>query len=339
MNTRLIFTFLLIFNAFACDNTPPSKNSTWSIYHWKSTYNPTQNEILSLKTQNISKIYLRFFDIDYDQQSGSAIPKAVVSFGSKPTLPIVPVVFITNKTIQNAMPADLEKLAYDLLKKIKYMAHKNELEWHELQIDCDWTISTRDRYFFLLKKIKELAHKKIKLSATIRLHQIKFMEKTGIPPVAEGVLMLYNVGDWSQENTKNSLFDADIIDQYTDRIIAYPIPLTLAYPIFHQTLVYRNGKFRQFDKALTLTDFSNKSKFTPLGKNRFMALQNISTDSFDYRKGDILRFETPSIENLAKLHQSLYHKIGKNTHNTVFFHLDKTTSHNLKLTIDALKAK
>ncbi len=73
-----------------------------------------------------------------------------------------------------------------------------------LQIDCDWTTKTAPKYFYFLQQIREKldAHEDggtfaslAMLSATIRLHQVKYPEKSGMPPVDKGVLMFYNMGE------------------------------------------------------------------------------------------------------------------------------------------------
>ena len=62
-----------------------------------------------------------------------------------------------------------------------------------IQVDCDWTKGTAAIYFDLLNSLK--AH--YELDVTIRLHQIKYANDTGIPPVDHGTLMLYDTGDMS----------------------------------------------------------------------------------------------------------------------------------------------
>jgi len=105
-------------------------------------------------------------------------------------LEIIPVVFIVNKVLKEHPNINrLSKQIGDLIEEM-HLQHFNTTPT-EVQIDCDWTGSTKAVYFELL----ELLQKRFDLSVTIRLHQLKYQNKTGIPPVEKGVLMVYNVGD------------------------------------------------------------------------------------------------------------------------------------------------
>ena len=83
---------------------------------------------------------------------------------------------------------DLAKKTFDFIAQIN---SKNKISCQEIQIDCDWTKSTKDKYFYLLKKIKELSKKEI--SCTLRLYPYKYPEIMGVPPVDKAMLMCYNL--------------------------------------------------------------------------------------------------------------------------------------------------
>jgi hypothetical protein len=53
-------------------------------------------------------------------------------------------------------------------------------------------LQVKDNYLKFIAVFKKLSKKK--LSATIRLHQVKYFKKTKIPNVDSGVLMYYNMG-------------------------------------------------------------------------------------------------------------------------------------------------
>ena len=98
----------------------------------------------------------------------------------------------------------------------------------EIQIDCDWTDSTRNRFFRFTRTLGKLAHAEHSLiSATIRLHQIKYFERTGIPPVDRGVLMFYNMGKLAAASERSSIFNTEDAEKYTSRLSQYPLPMDL----------------------------------------------------------------------------------------------------------------
>ena len=69
------------------------------------------------------------------------------------------------------------------------------------------------------------------LSATIRLHQVKYREETGVPPVDYGVLMYYNMGRITATGA-NSIYDRSTALRYLGKLRAYPLPLDIALPMF-----------------------------------------------------------------------------------------------------------
>ena len=58
---------------------------------------------------------------------------------------------------------------------------------NSIQIDCDSTISTKEKYFNLLVFLSDYIDC---VSATIRLHQINYFRVTGVQTVNRGVLMI-----------------------------------------------------------------------------------------------------------------------------------------------------
>ena len=150
--------------------------------------------------------------------------------------------FITNATLKNLPETSIEQLADNITSKIKRMLKSlGEVHVKEIQIDCDWTGSTRVKYFTLLKhitlKVKTRSanfnlREDITISATLRLHQIKYHKKTGVPPVARGMLMFYNMGSPTQIDMQNSILNLDIAKQYIENLESYPLPLDVALPIF-----------------------------------------------------------------------------------------------------------
>ena len=122
---------------------------------------------------------------------------------------VIPTVFITNECIKKIDSSQIKTLAgnvYNLVQDIINTHGFNSIK--EIQFDCDWTASTRSNYFLLLEKFNALwKDSGIPVSATIRLHQVKFMSRTGVPPVKKGLLMCYNMGNLKNPATGNSIIE------------------------------------------------------------------------------------------------------------------------------------
>lgn len=315
--TRILYLFLILLLC-GCKSERTPKNIGRAVYFWKTTFELSQNEKTFLQDNKIEKIYLRFFDVD--MLHNKAIPKGIVTIKSKISQEIVPTVFITNRVFERLKFDQIEDLSLKVLGQINKVSAK----YKEIQLDCDWTLSTKDKYFFFLEKLKEKSEKSTRFSATIRLHQIKFYEKTGIPPVDEGVLMLYNTGDWRKLKDENSLFDPQTTMNYLDNLSKYPLKLNFAFPFFHQVLAYRNGIFYTFIKNCTLTEIQDNEVFVKTEiENQFLCKQDVQFKNISFRKNDILKYENSDFDKINKTKNKVLEQIKAKKTTIILYHLDE----------------
>ena len=110
----------------------------------------------------------------------------------------------------------------------------------EIQIDCDWTMRTRTAYYRFLKQLRDMVGKDgIRLSATIRLHQLS----QPAPPVDRGVLMMYNTGDFTDLECSKPILDMDDAAPYMSSLASYNLPLASAYPLFSWRILFRGSRY------------------------------------------------------------------------------------------------
>ncbi|QDK80380.1 hypothetical protein EXU85_17930 [Spirosoma sp. KCTC 42546] len=324
----VVVFILLCLNNIACKSSSShtddlEKQITSAFYHWKVAYNPTRSEVRELKRLTVNKLYVHFFDVDWDARTRQPVPKAFVQFQQKPVGTIVPVVFITNRTLMNVSPNGLPELATHITQAIKRISQKSGLAFSEVQVDCDWSTSTRDRYFRLLTLLKNRLN--CPLSATIRLHQIKYTDQTGIPPVTRGMLMLYNVDDWKRADTRNSIYDPDVANQYLSFVSTYPLPLDLVMPLFRWTIVYRNNRFLIFLTNLDRQTLAKSHFLAPQSDStRFVATRDTSAFGIAIRRGDLFRSEAVPSDRLLQEKARLLNQISNQRLTFALYHLDST---------------
>lgn len=287
----LLFSFLLIFLIFFKQDN----SLTYSFYHWKNSY---------FLEKVKEKLYIKVLDIDYSNK----LEVIKTSFDNKPQDGSIPVIYITNKTLNIA---SLNTILNTIIKNLDTL----EFNYDEVQIDCDWSLSTKYNYFKLLEELKAKLNKK--LSVTIRLHQIKYFVKTGVPKVDYGVLMYYNMSNIQDSQIKNSILDNTIAKKYHYNFDKYPLKLKLALPLYSQAVQFRNQRALDFFEGVKIEDFSNN--FKKLETNIFQA-----TKSFYFRgkyiyKNDIFRFEDSSFEELEVALKDFYN-LSKNSFNEVIFY-------------------
>ena len=298
-----LFTLIILLIISSCHNTPPKSTTTHlGFYHWQTNFDLSSKEAQFIDSLNVERCYIKFFDIDWDFQRKEAIPHASLEVST--TLPdaiqIVPTIFITNRTFQHISTSAIEELSKRVIEKI--LQQFNNFPNHAIQliqIDCDWSQSTKTAYFSFLKNLQnQLANQEIQLSATIRLHQIKYVHKTGIPPVAKGLLMFYNMGEVSKIETINSILDLAAAKKYTASLSEYPLHLDLALPLFQWGVLFRNGKMIQLINQLQETELVDTTRFVAIAPLKWKVLKDTYLNGLFLYEGDFIRLEKVTKKDL-----------------------------------------
>lgn len=315
--TSRLSIFLLIVLIFSCKNNS-SKNNKFSFYYWRTNFNLSATEKEILSNNDVETIYTRFFDIDIKDTLSGAQPFGIIRGVEQNHAQIIPVVFITNRTFYYLDSGMVKALAAKTLLKINSIT-KN---YHEIQFDCDWTEKTRFNYFLFLNEIKkQIANTKVQLSATIRLHQIKYKEITGVPPVNRGMLMFYNMGDVSDPKETNSIYNKTKAGLYLPYLKQYTLPLDVALPVFNWQVHFKNGRIKNLFNKSNAIEITEKD-FKTLDKNTFEAKKELIVAGKYIGKGDVLRLEELSSEELINAATLLNENLLKEKRQVVFYDLD-----------------
>jgi hypothetical protein len=323
----LLFTFTLFASSCGGEKLKPFV----SFYYWKSNYKLDSTELNVLRDNKLQQLYVRYFDIVYDEAIKSAIPVAPIVFEKKDIVnPIVPVVFVKNRVFEQLDSTAIFKLVDSTINMVNTINKSVGIKCRAIQIDCDWTASTASKYFYFLQKIREKldAHEDggtfaslAMLSATIRLHQVKYPEKAGMPPVDKGVLMFYNMGVINTSDV-NSIYDQKTSLQYLSKLSAYKLRLDIALPIFARGIQIRDGQVIALLNKMDNRDFKNKQEFTPITKNRYRAVSAFFKNGFNFKVGDEVKVEEvdeqsfgPMVADLKKYYPNQFQQV-------IFYDLD-----------------
>ncbi len=302
-------------------------NSLRAFYFWRSTFALTAEENKLLSTLRVNKLYLHFFDIKFDQNAQTDIPQAIIKFNNDtlPLVEIIPVIYLENKILQNKTDSACRVLASKTIQLINQICSYKKINPREIQFDCDWTESTKLAYFKFLTASKALLPQNILLTVTLRLHQIKFPLMTGIPPVARGTLMFYNMGNFHSAESDNSILNLNQAKNYINSLGDYPLALDIALPLYSWAVVFRNGKpidiLHEFDR----NSVSSLPELNPLKKNVFAAKTGFYFNSVYIQQNDIIKIEEILIDQLKQAAEMLSGKINKEKRTIIFFDLNEKT--------------
>lgn len=309
-----------------------------AFYYWKSDRSLDDEVVKEINELNVRKIYYKLFEINYSETMGNypfeKNSPSKYSFENLDSVTIVPTIFIKNGIFQFNDEKSLDKLADNIVFLIdKY--HKEDyndyypnnklktiFEYSEIQIDCDWTKSTKDKYFYLLKKIKELSHKQI--SCTLRLYPYKYPEIMGIPPVDKVSLMCYNLIKPLSEKDKNSILDINELKKYLDKRRGYPKHLDVALPVFYWTQLYQNN---HFEELINVSYEDIKEIAKPIKPLWYEITKDTSLDYQTYLKvGDQIKCEEVSKTTLDQAIALIKKNVVLDKNTTIsLFHLDQST--------------
>lgn len=325
MRRALIFISLLLF-FICCNRNSKVEKINRAFYYWKSSdYHDINNE--KLKEISVKKIYVKFFEVDYSEATGN-FPYDKLSeynsiFHNSDSISIIPTIFIKNEIFKFNNEKDLDLLADNIVflvsKRCKNIGD-NIIVQNEIQIDCDWTKSTKEKYFYLLKKIKEISKKEI--SCTLRLYPYKYSDIMGVPPVDRATLMCYNLIKPLSENNKNSILDNEELRKYLNQKINYPIHLDIVLPVYSWSQLYQNNHFSKL-VSISSTELDNFCKKTkPMW---YEVTKDTSIRWEYYRVGDLVKCEEVSKNDIDEAIKIIKNKVNLDKEITIaFFDLNES---------------
>lgn len=295
-----------------------------SFYYWKSdAFNLSDTEKSIIKDLKVRKLYVKFFEIDHNESFGDfPISKTSLHLYEEDSLTIVPTVYIKNEVFKSTNTKDLDSLADNVNFLIdKYIHDKFERAnpITEFQMDCDWTLKTKDNYFYFLKKLKQISKKEI--SCTLRLYPYKYPEKMGIPPVDKATLMCYNLINPLENHSKNSILDVGELGLYLNKKRKYPLHLDIALPTYSWMQVYQNNKFSKVIYTNHKEILKSLKEINPMW---YDVTTDIVVDNFYLRIGDKIKYETLTPEKMNKAIEIIKKNVVFDANTTItLFHLDE----------------
>ena len=345
----MLLGFVLM-GCLSCQKGDPQHKINF--YHWKSSYQVDEEVRSYTKELGCEKVYLHYFDVV--EREGIVYPVNFIKpITQNPlhqdSVRFIPVIFIANEVFDGTIENRIQDLAESITSLINDISYHvggpcycregdKENSWspcaelpdpeddpqspfyREIQFDCDWTQTTKENYFSFLTRMKNYLPG-VKISSTIRLHQIKDRETMGVPPVDKGYLMCYATSGVDDGADSNSILDVDLLKSYTKSLKKYPLPLDYALPIYSWGIVSNHEGNVKLVNGLTNNDLGD-IRFKKIGENKYEALEDCFLNGLYINEGFTIEIEeiTPTLVRSAI--QYLDEKLGKD-YTIVYFHLSK----------------
>lgn len=350
-NSIFYFTLFLLLGSgtLSCSS---NKKRPISYCYWDTSFRLDT----TLKQQyRASHFYVRYFDVDWDENTASARPIATLNVRDTISGKFTPTIYITNTVFEKSNASDLKTLAKHIAERIKSVNQnfagnlqsalnvnwndsariekiktKIAKKYNNVLIDCDWTEGTKDKFFDFIRQMQTTIPDK-EIQVTLRLWQYKYRDKAGIPPVKRCLLMCYNMQMANDYNANNSIATLAELKKYV-RSKEYPVKLSVALPIFNWAVLFRNQQSVGIIGNTTTIDFDNDiENFKSISDNRYTLLNDRVIGTVLARKGDEIRVEKVSKSELSEMAHYLEQQLGKDDARTVtFFAWNKSYLENYK---------
>ena len=298
-----------------------------AFYEWRSVPTFSAGDRAHFDSLGITRLYIHYFDVQWDERDREPAPQGVASLpsGYPASLEIIPTIYVTSDAMRRLQePKRIALLAGRIVRKVDAMSAAAGLPaWRELQLDCDWTASSRTSYFALLREIRALRPGRV-LSATIRLHQVKYRVETGVPPVDRGMLMVYNVGDVVSPEETNSIFRRDEVERYLGNLDDYPLPLDVALPIFSWGVRFHFDRFAALIDNVSTAEMTAHADFRPLDDDLWQATRPTRLRGAEIAAGDVVRVEEPDRDDVAAIAERIADDIDRPSLTLSLYRYDPT---------------
>jgi len=187
-----------------------------------------------LRQTNTNRIYIKIFDVVFNEWQQRPLPFAQVEFDSASLkwlkssgIEIVPVLNINNDLLEKVNPDRINALADRVMMLLKTRLDQFDIMNEKIvHIDCDWSVASKEKYFDLLRYLEMLPFFSGKqITVAVRPRQVENIGQYGVPPVKRAVYTL---------DAQNEEFQPDLIKDY-------PLGLEVLLPLFNDPVVFRNG--------------------------------------------------------------------------------------------------
>lgn len=285
---------VLGFLMMCCTDKPSHTADRNAFYFWQTNVSSFHWDDSTYKALNIDKLYLRFFDVDWNEQTKTPVPVSPINFyysyhSPDSSTEIVPVVFITNETFSHLNDEQSRALARNVHKKI--MNKLNSLFENLAGYDYSWweqnpyTIKSKNfneqaqrdsSYTVHLQRIREIQFD-CDWTKTTRAPYFAFLEeakKLFGEKMISSTIRLYQykypaeagippvkrgmLMCYNAGNIRSTETKNSIFDK--KEIMSYldareyPVPLDYALPVFEWAVLYQQGKLKNILSAVTLRD-------------------------------------------------------------------------------------
>ncbi|HLI94151.1 MAG TPA: hypothetical protein VKU83_11090 [Puia sp.] len=201
-----------------------------SFYYWHPGFGLDSLQDTTLRRNGVRTLYIRYFDVDWLPADSAPVSLFTTDYrNAAPTGDVIPVISIRDRVFDRLTPATIPGFAAGIFSRVRSINASRRLQNREIQFDCDWSEKSQRNYFFFLQEYHRISVQAV--SAAIRMNQLRYPDRAGIPPVDYGVLFYFNLQETDTGDVQ-SLFERPVAHRFTPSLRSYPLTLDIALPLF-----------------------------------------------------------------------------------------------------------
>jgi len=206
------------------------RTKTMSFYYWHPGFGLDSLQDTTLRRNGVRTLYIRYFDVDWLPADSAPVSLFTTDYrNAAPTGDVIPVISIRDRVFDRLTPATIPGFAAGIFSRVRSINASRRLQNREIQFDCDWSEKSQRNYFFFLQEYHRISVQAV--SAAIRMNQLRYPDRAGIPPVDYGVLFYFNLQETDTGDVQ-SLFERPVAHRFTPSLRSYPLTLDIALPLF-----------------------------------------------------------------------------------------------------------
>lgn len=136
--------------------------------------------------------------------------------------------------------------------------------------------------------------------------------------------MFYNMSEWRNAGTNNSIFDPAEAEKYVNYVKDYPLALDVVLPIFRWSIAYHNNTFLTILGGLDRSSLSRNAIFKDDG-SKFIVLRDTFAFNARLHSGDMIRTESCDARELQQWSGRIQGLLPNTYRTFALYHLDSAS--------------
>ncbi|MEO0474270.1 MAG: hypothetical protein AAF206_31975, partial [Bacteroidota bacterium] len=209
----------------------PRRTVVRSFFHWQSTEGFYNKETEYLDTLQIERVYVRYFEVDWDSRRKRALPlRTITESSDHQSREVVPHIAISERCMAQIPDRKVPELAVQVHDRLARLTEGQQFS--EILIDCPWTEGSRDNYFAFLDTLASMFDPALSFSVSMHPYHVQQSAILGVPEVDRAMLMLFEYPAPVEEAGSVSILPEERLRNQLQNLPQYPLPVDLALPVF-----------------------------------------------------------------------------------------------------------